>query len=129
MIATNTNKENLLLRDLEKGSVSIVNLEFELDNAMLLTQSKDELLSIVGVFQAHPDWKLKIEINNAPVGKSDYTLSLTEKRAVAIKEELSSLGVKPSLLSVIGVGDSKPLVSNDTEKGRKTNTRVAISKL
>lgn len=129
LIATNTNKENLLLQDLEKDSVSIVNLEFELDNAVLLTQSKDELLSIVGVFQAHPDWKLKIEVNNAPVGKPDYTLSLTEKRAVAIKEELSSLGVKPSLLSVIGRGDSKPLVSNDTEKERKTNTRVEISKL
>jgi outer membrane protein OmpA-like peptidoglycan-associated protein len=56
-------------------------------------------------------------------------LSLTEKRAVAIKEELSSLGVKPSLLSVIGRGDSKPLVSNDTEKERRTNTRVEISKL
>ena len=106
-----------------------MNLEFELDNAVLLTQSKDELLSIVGVFQAHPDWKLKIEVNNAPVGKPDYTLSFTEKRAVAIKEELSSLGVKPSLLSVIGRGDSKPLVSNDTEKERKTNTRVEISKL
>jgi hypothetical protein len=70
LIATNINKENLLLRDLEKGSVSIVNLEFELDNAVLLTQSKDELLSIVGVFQAHPDWKLKIEINNAPALQS-----------------------------------------------------------
>ena len=129
LITTNINKENLILRDLEKGSKAIVNLVFDLDSSNLLTQSKDELLSIVGIFQSHPDWKIKIEVNNAPVGKPDYILALTEKRALAIKEELVSLGVKAASVLAKGEGDTKPLVSNDTETGRKTNTRVEISRL
>jgi outer membrane protein OmpA-like peptidoglycan-associated protein len=129
LLTTNINKQNLILKDLEKSAKAVTNLYFDLDNIGLLTESRDELLNIVGLFQAHPDWKIKIEINNAPVGKPDYILALTEKRAAAVKEELISLGVKPSSIDVKGLGDTKPLVSNDTEKGRQTNTRVEISKL
>jgi len=129
LLTTNINKQNLILKDLEKSAKAVTNLYFDLDNVTLLTESKDELLNIVGIFQAHPDWKIKIEINNAPVGKPDYILALTEKRAAAIKEELISLGVKSISVEIKGLGDTKPLVSNDTEKGRQTNTRVEISKL
>ena len=129
LITTNINKENLLLSDLAKDGKAVVNLVFDLDSSTLLTQSKDELLGIVGIFQAHPDWKIKIEVNNAPVGKPDYILALTERRALAIKDELVSLGVKSASVVAKGLGETKPLVSNDTETGRKTNTRVEISRL
>lgn len=129
LIGLNTNKENALLVELEKTGRATSHLDFELDNAGLLSQSKDELLNIVGSFQAHPEWKLRIEVNTAPIGKSDYSLSLTEKRAAALKEELIGLGVKATSVEAKGVGDSKPLGSNDTEKGRMTNTRVEIVKL
>ena len=128
-LSININKKNLILKDLEKNGKAIVNLSFDLDSPELLTESKDELLNIVGIFQSHPDWKIKIEINNAPVGKPDYTLALTEKRAATIKNDLTLLGVNAASVETKGLGDTKPLVSNDTEKGRKTNTRVEISKL
>ncbi|MCC6287145.1 MAG: OmpA family protein [Chitinophagaceae bacterium] len=128
LLTTNINKENSILKEIETKGKTITNLFFELDNATLLTESKDEILNIVGIFQAHPDWKLKIEIHSAPIGKPDYTLALTEKRAAAIKNELVTLGIKPSLIDIKGLGDTKPLVSNDTEKGRQSNTRVEINK-
>lgn len=108
LIALNTNKENQILEDLEKNKKSIVYLSFEPDNTNLLSESKDEILSIAGVFQAHPDWKLKMEFYNAPVGTADYVLGLTEKRANAVKEELVNLGVKSTSLSVKGLGDKIP---------------------
>jgi len=129
LITNNTNKQNLILNDLEKNGKTTTNLYFDLDGSTLLTESKDELLNIVGVFQAHADWKIKIEVNNAPVGKPDYIMALTEKRALAIKEKLISLGVKPASVETKGLGDTKPLVSNNTERGRQTNTRVEISRL
>ena len=129
LIGLNTNKENALLTELEKTGKSTSHLDFEPDNAGLLTQSKDELLTIVGIFQAHPEWKLRIEVNQASVGKPEYTLSLTEKRAAALQEALLGLGVKATSVEAKGVGDTKPLGSNDTETGRLMNTRVAIVKL
>lgn len=128
LLSTNINKENKLLKELESTGKSVTYLDFESDKPELLTQSKDELLALVGIFQAHPDWKLELAVHSAPVGPSAYILALTEKRAVALKEALVSLGVKPATVEAKGLGDSKPLVSNETEEGRRTNTRVEVSK-
>ena len=129
LLTINTNKQNFILKDLEKDSKAITYLLFDLDKATLLSESKDELLNIIAIFQAHPNWKIRIEVNNAPIGKSDYTLALTERRALAIKDELISLGINPTLVETKGFGETKQLVPNDTEKGRQTNTRVEIIKL
>lgn len=127
LLTLNTNKYNQLLNDLETNKTSIVYLSFEPDTINLLPESKDEILSIVGIFQAHPDWKLKLEFHNAPVGKPAYTLALTGKRANGIHQQLVNLGVKKSSIETTGMGDQKPLVTNDTEQGRFTNTRVEIT--
>ncbi len=127
LLVLNTNKRNLLLEDLEKDKKAITHLSFEPDNATLLSESKDEILSMAGIFQAHPGWKLLIECHNAPVGNTAYTLALTGKRANAIKQELMTLGVKEAAVEVKGLGDQKPLVSNDTEGGRLTNSRIEIT--
>ena len=129
LLTANTNKTNLILQDLEKKAKTTINMSFATDSATVLTQSKDEILNIVGIFQAHPDWKLKMEIHNAPIGKTDYTLALTQKRAEAIKKELLGLGVKSATLEVVGMGDSKPLTPNETEAARLKNTRVEVIKL
>lgn len=129
LLTLNTNKKNSILEDLDKNKTAVLFLNFETDGEQLLTGSKDEILNIVGVFQAHPDWKLKIDIHNAPVGKPEYILSLTQKRAEGIKRQLISLGVRGTAIEIKGWGDTKPLTSNDTEKGRLLNTRVEVMKL
>jgi OmpA-OmpF porin, OOP family len=128
LLATNTNKKNTLLEDLEKKNDTNFPTVFEPDTDKLLTESKDEILNIVGIFQKHSDWKLKINVHNAPIGKADYTLALTQKRAEAIKKELIGLGVKSASIEVKGMGDTKPLVPNESEKARLTNTRIELVK-
>ena len=128
LVSLNTNKHNQVLEDLEKNKKSILYLSFEPDKPVLLSESKDEILSIAGVYQAHPDWKLKLESYNAPVGKADYALSLTDGRAAAVKKELTNLGVGSDAIDAKGMGDQKPLASNDTEQGRLANTRIEITR-
>ena len=127
LLSLNTNKTNTILADLEKEKKAVVHLLFAPDSDTLLSESKDEILSIAGVYQAHPDWKLSLACYNAPVGKPDYTLALTGKRATAIKQQLMALGVKEASIMATGMGDGKPLVSNDTEQGRLMNTRIEIT--
>ncbi|MBS1564785.1 MAG: OmpA family protein [Bacteroidetes bacterium] len=129
LITTNINKENVLLQSLEKTGKATTHFEFSADSTDILTQSRDELLNIVGIFQAHPDWKIKIEVHNAPVGKPEYTRSLTDRRAAAIRQELLSLGVKAASVTATGLGDQQPLLPNESEKNRWFNTRVEISKI
>jgi outer membrane protein OmpA-like peptidoglycan-associated protein len=129
LIDLNTNKKNTFLQDLEKKKETSFSVVFEPDTDIIMTESKDEILSIVGIFQSHPDWKLTLNVHNAPIGKPEYTLALTQKRAESIKKELFGLGVKATNLEVKGMGDTKPLMPNETEKARLANTRVELIKL
>jgi OmpA-OmpF porin, OOP family len=129
LVKLNTNNENQILKDLNANKTAISKIDFELDSDILLSQSKDEILLILGVLQAHKDWKLGIEVHQAPIGKTDDNQALSQKRANAIKVALEQLGVNANQIIATGIGDKKPLTSNDTEKGRATNTRVEIRKM
>ncbi|MET0244083.1 MAG: OmpA family protein [Flavitalea sp.] len=127
LISTNTNRQNDILADLEKGEKAIVTMSFAPDSDTLLSDSKDEILGIVGALQKHPDWKLKLDVYCSPVGKPGYAKALTDKRAAAVKNELTSLGA--SSVTVAGAGDSNPLIKEDTESARVKNSRIEITKL
>lgn len=127
MLSLNTNRPNMILAALEKDKKAVFPIAFLPDSDTLMSESTDDLLSLAGVYQAHPDWKLTITCFNAPVGKPEYALALTNKRALAIKRELLGLGVKDGSVAVVGMGDQKPVASNETERGRIMNNRLEIT--
>jgi chemotaxis protein MotB len=51
---------------------------------------------------------------------------LSERRAQAVMEYIISQGVKPDLIEAHGFGESNPVASNDTAKGRAANRRVEL---
>jgi len=79
----------------------------------------------------------KIEVNgytdNQPVGTALQQRGVTsnqilsQKRAEAVMQYLISQGVKPDLVSAHGYGDSNPVASNDTARGRAQNRRVELT--
>lgn len=129
LLMLNTNNANVIQAALEKTGKAITHLTFEPDQLALTSESKDELMNLLGIIQAHPDWKLRLELYNAPVGPAAYSLALTNKRVQAIKQSLVDMGVKSAAVDAVGMGEQKPLVPNDTEQGRLTNSRLEITKL
>ena len=71
--------------------------------------------------------------DNAPIGAAlkrrgvTSNLELSQKRADAVMQYLISQGVKSDLVSAKGHGDSDPVASNTTAKGRAQNRRVEIT--
>ena len=71
--------------------------------------------------------------DNAPVGPQlqrmgiANNVDLSTKRAQGVVDYLAAHGVNQSLLSAQGMGDSNPVVSNDTPQGRARNRRVTIT--
>lgn len=53
--------------------------------------------------------------------------ALSQKRAEAVKEFLITQGVNPDMVEAIGHGESRPIATNDTEKGRAKNRRVELT--
>ena len=71
--------------------------------------------------------------DNTPVGPELQRQGITsnevlsQKRAENVMQYLISQGLKPDLVSAQGFGDTKPVASNDTAKGRSQNRRVELS--
>ena len=70
---------------------------------------------------------LEIEGHTDNIGSDQYNLDLGEKRAKAVMNYLNEKGGIPlHAMSVISLGESKPVSNNNTASGRAQNRRVVI---
>ncbi len=58
------------------------------------------------------------------LGTSNFNLQLSQRRANAVKSRLVLNGVDASAIEAVGFGESSPIASNETEKGRAENRRI-----
>jgi len=71
------------------------------------------------------DAALEIAGHADSLGQDDYNRKLSERRAMAVKDFLVyAYDISNNRLTAKGYGESKPIDSNDSEKGRLRNRRV-----
>jgi OOP family OmpA-OmpF porin len=100
-------------------------IQFAYDKAEVLPVSFAILDELAKVIQENPHvQKVSIEGHASEEGEEQHNLLLSKARAEAVRQYLVAKGVSQERLSSIGFGESKPLVSNETEAGRETNRRV-----
>ena len=86
--------------------------------------SFDILEQINAVLKSNPEIKLVIEGHTDSRGSAAYNLRLSDQRANAVMEQLITLGTNPNRIQAIGYGESKPIESNKSRRGRAQNRRV-----
>lgn len=86
--------------------------ELDAAAAQINASKGDEMLEIVG----HTD----------STGPEAYNQGLSERRAQAAADYLSSKGVSTSRMTVKGMGESAPVADNATREGRSMNRRVEL---
>ena len=70
--------------------------------------------------------RIEIEGHTDSVGADDYNQSLSERRAESVRTYLVSQNIAPATVSAIGLGETKPVATNDTASGRQQNRRVEL---
>ena len=103
-----------------------IRTHFAFDSAELTAEDKaqldavatrlTELQFVEGTATGHTD----------SVGDEAYNMKLSERRAQAVVEYLAAKGVAQGRIKAIGMGESKPIATNETEAGRAENRRVTI---
>lgn len=94
--------------------------DIALDSMALLEEAAD-------VLRDRTDLQLvEIQGHTDNTGTSEYNLSLSQRRAEAVREALVKLGVDGSRLEARGYGDKRPLVPNVTDANREKNRRVQL---
>lgn len=67
-----------------------------------------------------------VEGHTDSTGADDYNQQLSERRAASVRAELAKAGMPLANVRAVGLGESQPIASNDTEEGRAQNRRVVI---
>jgi len=112
----------------EKGkSVILHSINFEFDKATILPSSNAVLEKINEGLTESSEIKVTIIGHTDNVGSDAYNLTLSQKRADAVKTWLVNRGIAASRLESVGKGESEPMASNDTAESRAMNRRVEFA--
>ncbi len=107
-----------------ENKIVMKNITFETNSADLKKSSFIELNKIVEILKDNKSIKMRIEGHTDNVGSDSANLTLSQKRADAVKSFLVESGIISSRLSSIGKGETNPIDTNNTEEGRANNRRT-----
>ena len=99
---------------------------FDYNKYDLKPQSKRGLDKFVTIIAKYPDTNIEIQGHTDSKGTAEYNQTLSEKRAGAAENYLTSNGVSAGRITVKGMGADYPKVENDTEEHRAQNRRVTF---
>lgn len=100
---------------------------FDFASATPRPESAAVLDELAAVLARHPDWQITVEGHTDAIGDDTSNQALSERRAAAVVEALASRGVDRARVTSAGLGESRPVTSNDTAPGRAQNRRVEIA--
>ena len=85
------------------------------------------LQSITSILNEYPYSRFQIEGHTDSDGSNQLNQALSENRAAAVKNYLIENGISTDRLRSTGFGETKPIATNKTAKGKAMNRRVEIS--
>lgn len=102
---------------------------FESSSADFTQESLQVLSKVVTVMTNFPDITVEVAGYTDSTGAAELNRTLSEKRALMVRDELIKRGIAESRLTVKGYGEDNPIAPNDTAEGKAQNRRVAFNLL
>ncbi len=100
---------------------------FDVDRAVLKDQYRGELSELSTILNKYEDTNILLEGHTDSTGSEEYNLELSKKRAQSVANYLATQNVNPTRFTIMGYGESQPIVSNETAEGRAQNRRVEVA--
>lgn len=97
---------------------------FDFDRSDITSNSKIALDKLVKIFNEYPETNILVEGHTDDKGADSYNLALSQKRATAVGNYLTSAGIAPSRLTIKWYGEAQPKVENADDVARAENRRV-----
>jgi len=102
-------------------------IQFENGKATIKTTSYAILDQVAKAFIENPSYVIEVQGHTDNVGNYQQNLTLSEKRAQAVREYLVKKGVEANKITAHGYGPDRPIASNSTKEGRSQNRRVEFN--
>jgi len=116
--------------EVDDGGAILVNLPdgvtFDVNSYTIKPAFRDTLDTVAGSLTTYPDSLVDVYGHTDSTGSDAYNQSLSERRAQAVSNYLTSRGVSSARIRWQGFGETAPIADNATEAGRALNRRVEI---
>ena len=110
----------------QKGSITLEGVTFDYNSATLTAGSLNALDDVADGLKKHPRLKVELQGHTDSKGPDAYNLTLSQKRADAVRNYLLKDGVPSTQITAKGYGEGQPIADNSTEDGRAKNRRVVM---
>ncbi|MBP2669237.1 MAG: hypothetical protein H6Q80_1439 [Deltaproteobacteria bacterium] len=118
---------DLKAQQTERGIVlTIGDVLFATGKADLSPDAYKSVARLAEFLKKYPNRNVLIEGHTDSVGKDDYNLALSQKRADSVKAQLVGDGIEAGRITTVGYGKKYPVASNDTKAGKAQNRRVDV---
>lgn len=111
----------------DRASVVYLGLNFATGSAELRPGDVEKLNAVVRFLHENTDIKVKVDGHTDAVGNADANLALSERRALAVKDYLTSHGVRASRIKTTGYGEKYPIEYTAYESLR--NRRIELYRI
>ncbi|WP_114782569.1 OmpA family protein [Botryobacter ruber] len=121
---------DVYLNPIKAGAAVVLNnLFFATGEYKLVEESKTELNKIIGFMRQNDGVKVEIAGHTDDVGSDAANQVLSEKRAKAVVDYLTTNGIPKVRIQYKGYGEAKPVKPNTSEENRSQNRRIEMQVL
>jgi len=106
-----------------RTSAPFLPIYFDFDRYTIRPDMIDRMEHNAKVMLDHPNIKVEIQGNCDERGTNEYNLALGEKRAKAARDYMVNMGVDPGRITIVSLGEEKPLDPGHNEKAWAKNRR------
>ena len=111
----------------ERGMVlTLGDVLFATGKAELTPGGMRKIEQLAQFMNENTDRRVEIDGYTDSVGKDDYNLDLSQRRAAAVQSALVSKGIDARRITAQGYGKEFPVASNSDSGGRQLNRRVEV---
>ena len=116
-------------KEIKRGRVILRGVNFEFNKAVLTSDSYVILDQVYASLVEWPEIKIEIRGHTDSVGSKITNKRLSNKRAQAVANYLSSKGISSDRLVPVGMGEDEPIADNSSAEGRAMNRRVELHRV
>jgi len=107
-------------------NLTLDNVLFDFEAFNLRPSARATVQQAARYLNSNPGRTVLIEGHTDHTGDARYNQMLSVQRSESIKNALMSMGISESRIRARGMGESKPIASNNTFAGRQANRRVEV---
>lgn len=110
----------------EPMRVTLNTIHFAYDRATLTAEARRKIRETGDMLKTHQQMIVDIVGHTDSKGTVNYNQKLSERRAIAVRDYMLTLGIGVTRMTVKGMGDREPIADNATAEGRARNRRVEV---